>query len=109
MSVELVLSEILGVPCGNVKFTRKSSSEWVGYQPTGEPMKEGYYTHGIVRCSISFTTLKRLDFILDPRFGNVYLSSEVRQNLKEWEYTAVLLYGEETKMIAKAIYDDLNV
>ena len=92
MSVESVLSEILSVPCGNVKFTSEgNSSEFFG-------CKE--YAHGLVRCYLEFTTLAKPENL---RVGSLIITS-YRNN----EYTAVLVRGEETARIAKAAYEGLS-
>ena len=92
MRVEEVLSEILGVPCGNVKFTSEgNSSEFFG-------CKE--YSHGMVRCYLEFTTLAKPENL---RVGSLIIAS-YRDNA----YTAVLVQGEETARIARAVYEGLS-
>ena len=92
MRVEEVLSEILGVPCGNVKFTSEGNSiDFVG-------CKE--YAHGLVRCYLEFTTLAKPENL---RVGSLIVTS-YRKN----EYTAVLVKGEETSRIARAVYEGLS-
>ena len=92
MRVEEVLSEILGVPCGNVKFTSEGSS--IDFFDCKE------YAHGMVRCYLEFTTLAKLENL---RVGSLIVSS-YRNNA----YTAVLVRGEETVRIAKAVYEGLS-
>lgn len=93
MSVESVLSEILGVPCGNVKFTREADS--------GEPLGYDYYIHGMIRHYIEFTTKKPLE---DFRVGSVIV---ITMNNYICKYQAVLVKGEETLRIVRAIADEL--
>lgn len=100
MSVESVLSEILGVPCGDVKFIRESSSNWLGYKPTGEPLEEGYYVHGTIRHYLEFTTKEPL---MNFRVGSIAVTSGDDSG----GYFAILLYGKETSRIVRAIADEL--
>ena len=92
MRVEEVLSKILGVPCGNVKFTLEgSSSDFFD-------CKE--YVHGLVRCYLEFTTLAKPE--------NLRVGSLIVTSYRENEYTAVLVKGEETSRIARAVYEGLG-
>jgi hypothetical protein len=92
MSLESVLSEILGVPCGNVKFTREGSSQ--------EFFECGEYLHSLIKCYLEFTTLKPLPAL--SRVGSLVIASE------KGKYLAALLKGEETSRIARAVADELS-
>lgn len=92
MKVEAVLSEIIGVPCGNVKFTTENYSE--------ECFDHRGYIHGMTRCYIEFTTQKPL---LGHRFGSLFVLS-YRNNV----YYAALIQGKETARIAQAVADGLK-
>lgn len=99
MSVEEVLSEILRVPCWNVKFTRESSSQ--------EFLESNKYVHGLIRCYLEFTTKRCISEELN--LGSIRLSSQVKDwcGFKQYKYTAILLKGEETSRIVRAIADEL--
>ena len=90
--IDEVLSEIVGVPCGNVKFTLEGNSlEFFD-------CKE--YVHGRVQCFIEFTTLEKINSLTDYRFGSLNICT-VEGN----KYSAVLLRGKETARIAQTIAD----
>jgi len=91
MSLESVLSEILGVPCGNVKFTREGYSQ--------EFFNFDEYVHGITQYHLEFTTKKPL---VDLEVGSI-VSCKFENN----RYLAVLLKGKETDSIVRAIVDEL--
>jgi len=92
-ALESVLSEILGVSCGNVKFTRESSSQDV--------LLCDIYLHGVIRCYLEFTTRSPLAHL---RIGSIVIitASHVKNT-----YYAELLKGEETSRIVRAIADEL--
>ena len=95
-SVESVLSEIIGVPSGNVKFTLEGNSmDFYG-------AKE--YSHGLIRCYIEFTTLEPIRSDSNYRFGSLIIGS-----FEGNKYTAVLVRGKETAMITQAIADMCKV
>lgn len=99
MSLESVLSEILGVPCGNVKFTRESSSN---------VLVCGEYVHGLIECNLTFTTTKPLvKYPVQCTFGSVYIVDLLMYNITKYKYTALLLKGEETSRIVRAIAYEL--
>ena len=90
--IDEVLSEIVGVPCGNVKFTlERNSSEFFD-------CKE--YVHGRFQCFLEFTTLEKINPLTNYRFGSLIVCT-VESN----KYSAVLLRGKETDRITQAIAD----
>lgn len=96
MSIEKVLSGIIGLPCGNVKFTLEgSSSDFLGCKD---------YSHGRIQCYIEFTTLQKISAETGYRFGSLIVGTY--ENNK---YNAVLVRGKETAMITQAIADMCNV
>lgn len=118
MSLESVLSEILGVPCGNVKFHREGISLLL---PESEYLHSGLHTS--VTSRIEFSTLERIDLLYpNNKFGSIYIGSQDwystgESPVKEFGYTAYLLKGEETSersqrdcdlaRIVRAIADEL--
>ena len=90
--IDEVLSEIVGVSCGNVKFTlERSSLEFFD-------CKE--YVHGRVQCFLEFTTLEKINPLTNYRFGSLIVRSAESN-----KYSAVLLSGKETARITQAIAD----
>jgi len=99
MSLESVLSEILGVPCGNVKFTRESSSNVL----VGDE-----YVHGLIKCNLTFTTTKPIkEYPAKNKFGSLGITSMLAYNITKYQYDVVLFEGEETSRIVRAITDEL--
>ena len=99
MSLESVLSEILGVPCGNVKFTRESSSQ---------ALVHGEYVHGRVNYALVFTATKPIkEYPAKYKFGSVGITSMLAYNITKYQYDVVLFEGEETSRIVRAITDEL--
>ena len=90
--IDEVLSEIVGVPCGNVKFIlERNSSEFLG-------CKE--YVHGRVQCFLEFTTLEKIKPLTNYRFGSLIV-----RGAESNKCYAVLLRGKETARITQAIAD----
>ena len=90
--IDEVLSEIIGVPCGNVKFTlERNSSEFLD-------CKE--YVHGRFQCFLEFTTLEKINPLTNYRFGSLIVRGSESN-----KYAAVLLRGKETARITQAITD----
>lgn len=100
MSLELTLSQIIGVECGNVHFSRDCRS----YRHP-----EGGYVHGTISLELSFTTRKQL---LENSYGSVKITSmgcdyNGWNGTSEYTYAAVLIRGENTSKIAEALADEL--
>jgi len=92
MSVESVLSEILGVPCGNVKFSAEA--------PSCVHSRGEIYEHGTRTYYLKFTTRLPLRKL---QIGSLIITSINCTN-----YEAILLKGEETSRIVRAIADELQ-
>lgn len=89
MQVESVLSEILGVPCEEVEFSYKT----------------GYYSHG---AYLNFVTKSIIPGYPSKRnFGSITNISQYGSPCG-YECNAMLLKGEETSRIVRAIADDLG-
>lgn len=84
MSVESVLSEILGVSCTEVRFIHKT----------------GYFTHGTY---LRFVTHHR---IYEHHFGSITYISQSPSPCG-YKCSAELIEGEETSRIIRAIADEL--
>ena len=98
--IDDVLSEILGVPCGDVKFQLHIES--IG-QTVGDN-----YCNGIQRATLEFKCKKRIE---SDNIGSIYLAldkSDTTWSNPEYYYSAVLVKGKETDMLAKAVYDGLS-
>jgi hypothetical protein len=90
--IDEVLSEIVGVPCGNVKFTlERNSLEFFD-------CKE--YVRGRVQCFLEFTTLEKINPLTNYRFGSLIV-----RGAESNKCSAVLLSGKETARITQAIAD----
>ena len=100
--IDEVLSEILGVSCGDVKFQLHIES--IG-QTVGDN-----YCNGIQRATLEFKCKKRIE---SDNIGSIYLvldkvsATDVWFNT-EYHYSALLVKGKETAMLAKAVYDGLS-
>lgn len=99
MSLESILSALVGVPCGNVTFSRQAISA---------ESYSGEFVHGLNNISISFDTHELLS---KQKFGSIRVisqSADGNQYAKtRYSYSAILLYGEETYLVAQAIADEL--
>lgn len=99
--IDEVLSEIIGVPCGNIKF--ELSVESIG-QTLGK-----YYHNGIQKATIEFSCKERIN---SDVIGSVYIypvGAVVRSRVQsEYFYKAVLVQGKETDKIAQAVVDGLS-
>ena len=98
--IDDVLSEISGVSCGDVKFQLHIES--IG-QTVGDN-----YCNGIQRATLEFKCKKRIE---SDNIGSIYLvfdGSDTIWSGPEYYYSAVLVKGKETAMLAKAVYDGLS-
>lgn len=106
LDLEYCISEIVGQPVGNVKFELSVESQIIY---SGAPMRlvhtDRFYTHGIYRVTLKFTTLRKLD---KEQFGSLLLYS-VFVDEHECLYEGYLLHGKETEKIADAIACALKV
>ena len=96
MSIEDVLSDIVGVPCGNIDFTLEADSL---------RLKQGgkYSFHpGLLNTYLTFETL-------EPLKKDQYGSLRIRTiNNFLCRYSATLLHGEETSKIVQAVAESLR-
>lgn len=99
--IDDVLSEIIGVPCGNIKF--ELSIESIG-QTLGK-----YYCNGIQKATIEFSCKER---IKSDAIGSMYIypvGAVVESRIQsEYFYKAILVQGKETARIAQAVADGLS-
>lgn len=78
-----------------MKFTRESSSDVL----VGDE-----YFHGLIECNLTFTTTKPLvKYPVQCTFGSVYIVDLLMYNITKYKYSALLLKGEETSRIVRAI------
>jgi hypothetical protein len=99
--IDEVLSEILGVSCGDVKFQ-------LHIETIGQSLGDNY-CNGIQRATLEFKCKKRIE---SDKIGSIYLCAivgvVVNEIQVEYYYSAVLVKGKETAMLAKAVYDGLS-
>ncbi len=94
--IDEVLSEIVGVPCGDITFS-------LCVESVGQTLGD-YYVNAIQRSTIEFKTKIRIGSIYLYPIGTV----QCRGVDVEYFYKAILVKGEETSRIAKAIYEGLS-
>ena len=99
--IDEVLSEIVGVPCGDITFS-------LCIESVGQTLSDSY-VNGIQRATIEFKTKVRIE---SDRIGSIYLYpvGGVMENKIQMEYfyKGILVKGEETARIAKAVYEGLS-
>lgn len=99
--IDKVLSDIVGVSCGDIKFSLcvESMGHTLG----------NYYVNGIQRATIEFKTKER---IKSDQIGSLYLypvGAVLENSIQlEYFYKGILVKGNETAMIAQAIADGLG-
>ena len=99
--IDEVLSEILGVHFEDITFS-------LCVESVGQTLGD-YYVNGIQRSTIEFKTKIRIEL---DRIGSIYLYpvGGVLENKIQMEYfyKGILVKGEETSRIAKAVYEGLS-
>lgn len=99
--IDEVLSEIIGVPCGNIKFELSVESIGQTFSKT--------YCNGIQKATMEFSCKERIN---SDVIGSVYIYpvGEVLENniQLEYFYKAILVQGKETTRIAQAVADGLS-
>lgn len=106
IDLEDTVSEIVGQPVGNIRFELSVDSA-IQYRdaPMRAAQDERYYSHGIYRIILKFTTLRKL---AKDQFGSLLMYSAFGDE-HECMYEGHLLQGKETEKIAEAIADALKV
>lgn len=99
--IDEVLSEIIGVSCGNIKFE-------LSVESLGQTL--GNYCHNrIQKATIEFSCKQRIN---SDVIGSVHLFSVggvVEKDIQmEYFYKAILVQGKETARIAQAVADGLK-
>ena len=99
--IDEVLSEIVGVPCGDITFS-------LCVESVGQTLGD-YYVNAIQRGAIEFKTKVRIE---SDQIGSIYLypigTVQCRSVDVEYFYKGVLVKGEETSRIARAVYEGLS-
>lgn len=99
--IDEVLSEIVGVPCGDITFS-------LCVESVGQTLGD-YYVNAIQRSTVEFKTKIRIE---SDQIGSIYLypigTVQCRGVDVEYFYKGILVKGEETSRIARAVYEGLS-
>ena len=99
--IDEVLSEIVGVPCGDITFS-------LCIESVGQTLGD-YYVNGIQRSTVEFKTKIRIE---SDQIGSIYLypigAVQCQGVDVEYSYKGILVKGEETSRIARAVYEGLS-